>query len=80
LSRFAVGALPVSVFSGADTRAQKANEQLRAAIMAGETVVVAALQLGAVNLFLVQRRILAITSSRIIVIVRHLFGGLSMKD
>jgi len=68
------------VFSGADTRAQKANGQLRAAIMAGETVVVAALQLGAVNLFLVQRRILAITSSRIIVIVRHLFGGLSMKD
>jgi hypothetical protein len=66
-------------FRGQEVRAAKANEKLRAAIMDGETIVQSALQLRIAALS-TRRQTLAVTSSRIIVVSRSMFGGFAMKD
>ena len=67
------------VFLGAEDRAAKAEAILERTLMAGETVAARALQHRVFALFR-RRALIAITSSRILVIQRGLLGGFTMAD
>lgn len=67
------------VFLGAEGRAAKAQAQLDHTLMTGEAILAQALQHRVFALFS-RRRILAITTSRIVTIQRGLIGGFKMAD
>ncbi len=66
-------------FVGADARADKARQKLNSALMKGETITAQGLQKRPFAL-LARRQIVAITSSRLILVQRSILGGFSMKD
>lgn len=67
------------VFLGADGRAAKADAQLDRTLMTGEAVIGRAVQHRVFALFK-RRRIVAITTSRIVALQRGLIGGFKMAD
>lgn len=67
------------VFRNAESRVAKATEKLTSTLMDGEQLRASALQMRLSSL-LSRRLLLGITSSRIILINRSLFGGFSMQD
>lgn len=67
------------VFLGAEERAEKANATLDSTLMTGEQVVARAVQHRVFALF-ARRRVIAITSSRILTVQRGLLGGFKMAD
>eukprot|EP01035_Chromulina_nebulosa_P004356 gene4356-5955_t len=67
------------VFVRAEARAAKALAQLERTLMAGETLVAAAPQHRVFALFK-RRAVLAITSSRVLIVQRGLIGGFKMVD
>jgi hypothetical protein len=71
--------LAVFTFRGAEKRAEKALGQVPSTLMKGETVIAQGIQHRALALS-TRRVVLAITSSRIIIIRRGLLGGFTMKD
>lgn len=81
---FGVGLIPLAawaalVFLGARERADKANATLDRTLMAGETIIARAIQHRAFALFK-RRRVIAITSSRILTVQRGRLGGFKMAD
>jgi len=79
-----LGLLPLAiwallVFVGAEGRAARLDALLDRTLMTGETVVARAAQLRVFALFR-RRRIIAITSSRILTLQSGLFGGFRMAD
>lgn len=79
-----IGLVPLAiwaalVFLGAAERADKANATLDKTLMSGETVVARAIQHRVFALFS-RRIVIAITSSRILVVKRGLLGGFKMAD
>jgi hypothetical protein len=67
------------VFYGAGKRAEKAKQKLQSSLMEREEVITFALQKRLYALF-ARRQLIAITSSRMILIKRSVFGGFSMRD
>ena len=67
------------VFVGTEARATKAQAELERTLMAGETLVTAAVQHRVFALFK-RRAVLAITSSRVVTLQRGLIGGFRMMD
>ena len=67
------------VFVGTQKRADKANENLNTILMSNEDLSVKAVQKRIFSLWS-RRSIVAITSSRLIVLNRGLLGGFKMKD
>lgn len=67
------------VFHGADARAKKADEKMQSTLMKGESVTAKGLQRRPFALWS-RRQMIAITSSRIVLVSRSLLGGFSMKD
>ena len=67
------------VFRNSESRVAKASEKLFSTLMDGEQLRASALQMRLCSL-LSRRLLLGITSSRIILIDRSLFGGFTMKD
>jgi hypothetical protein len=67
------------VFLGSEGRASRAVAQMERTLMAGETLIVAAPQHRAFALFK-RRAVLAITSSRVLMVQRGLIGGFRMAD
>jgi hypothetical protein len=67
------------VFLGSEGRASRAVAQMERTLMAGETLVAAAPQHRVFALFK-RRAVLAITSSRVLMVQRGLIGGFRMAD
>jgi hypothetical protein len=81
---FGVGLIALAVwaalvFLGAEERARKAQATLDTTLMTGEQVVARAIQHRVFALF-ARRRVIAITSSRILTVQRGLLGGFKMAD
>lgn len=79
-----IGLIPLAiwallVFTGAEARAAKADALLERTLMSGETIFARGLQHRVFALFQ-RRRVIAITSSRILAIQRGLIGGFRMAD
>jgi len=72
-------ALAFFTFAGAVVREQKALGIVRSTLMQGEALVAAAVQKRVFALF-ARRAVIAITSSRIIIVKRGLLGGFKMTD
>lgn len=74
-----LGILLLLMFTGAETRAEKASKIITTTLMADETIVTQGIQHRIFSL-LSRRATLAITNSRIIIVRRGLFGGFKMSD
>ena len=79
LGIFVIPVYYLLVFRNSAFRAKKAEEKLQSALMKEELIIETGLQKRLYAL-LTRRKLIAITSSRIILIDRSLLGGFSMKD
>src|SRR5689334_3529404 len=69
----------LAVVVGAEARAARAQDTLNRTLMSGETVIARAIQHRVFALFR-RRAVIAITSSRILMVQRGLLGGFKMAD
>jgi hypothetical protein len=79
LGIIAIAPILYFTFVDADARALKANAIVATTLMADETVIAQSIQRRPFALFH-RRKVVAITTSRIIMIARGLFGGFQMGD
>lgn len=83
LTVFTWGIVPAvwlaAIFIGAPGRAVKAEKRISATLMTGETIIAQAMQFRAFAFF-ARRAVIAITTSRIIIVRRGLLGGFKMED